>query len=298
MRDGDLDANRGDSMRYRKVGVVGAGTIGVGVAHSLAETGHRVILVDLSDAILDRARETVARDLKLATLFDSRARETDDAEVLERIDFTTGYDGLDDVDLVVENSTEMWSVKEVVYPRLDRICRPDCILAANTSAISITRLAATTERPDRVIGMHFMNPVPQKKVVEVVRGWRTSDDTVQAAHDFLGQLGKRAIVVNDMPGFVSNRILMLAVNEAVFIVQDNVAGPADVDDILVKCLAHKMGPLATADLIGLDTVLRTLEVLYESYADSKYRPCPLLRKMVDAGLLGRKSGKGFFDYSV
>jgi 3-hydroxybutyryl-CoA dehydrogenase len=284
-------------MRYRKIGVIGAGVIGMGVAQSLAQTRHLVVLVDISEGILDRARRDIGNDLKFAALFDAKVREASHSEILSHIEFTTDYDRLNEVDMVVENSTESWSVKKSIYPRLDRICPPDCIVAANTSAISITRLAATTQRADRVIGMHFMNPVPQKKVVEVVKGWHTSEETVRAARSFLDQLGKRAIVVNDMPGFVSNRVLMLEINEAIFIVQDNVATPSDVDEIFVKCLAHKMGPLATADLIGLDTVLLTLEVLYQSYVDCKYRPCPLLRQMVDAGLRGRKSGKGFFDYS-
>jgi 3-hydroxybutyryl-CoA dehydrogenase len=282
--------------RSARIGVVGAGTIGVGVAQTLAQTGHRVILVDLVDDILDRARKDIGQGLRLTALFDAEVRRGNHQDILSRIDFTTDYNQLRDVELVIENSTEDWSVKQAIYPALDRTCRTDCIVAANTSAISITRLAALTQRPDRVIGMHFMNPVPQKPVVEVIRGWHTSEETVQAARSFLAQLGKRAIVVNDMPGFVSSRVLMLAINEAVFVVHENVATPDDVDDIFVKCFAHKMGPLATADLIGLDTVLRTLDVLHESYADSKYRPCPLLRQMVDAGLLGRKSGKGFFKY--
>lgn len=279
-----------------EIGVVGAGTIGVGVAQTLAQTGHRVILVDLTADILHRARKDIGQGLRLAALFDAELRRDNHADILSRINFTTDYNQLRDVTLVVENCTEDWSVKETIYPVLDRTCRADCILAANTSAISVTRLGALTGRPDRVIGMHFMNPVPQKPVVEVVRGRATSEETVRAALSFLNRLGKRAIVVNDMPGFVSNRVLMLAINEAVYVVHENVAGPGDVDDIFVNCFAHKMGPLATADLIGLDTVLRTLDVLNESYADSKFRPCPLLRQMVDTGLLGRKSGKGFFDY--
>ncbi len=198
---------------------------------------------------------------------------------------------------MIENGTESWNVKQAIYARLELVCREDCIIAANTSAISISRLASTTRRPDRVIGMHFMNPVAQKPVVEVITGSNTSEVTVQAAKDFLQQMNKQAIFVKDMPGFVSNRVLMLAINEAILIVQDDVASPADVDEIFVKCVAHKMGPLATADLIGLDTVLLSLEVLQESYNDNKYRPCRLLRQMVDAGLHGRKSGRGFFDYT-
>lgn len=285
-------------MKFRRVGVVGAGTIGCAVAASVAQTGRATVLVDLTTDILDDARERIARNLRHASLFDPEVRGSGHDQIISRIEFTMDDRRLADVDVVVENSTESWEVKKELYPRLDRVIRADSILAANTSAISITRLAGTTTRPDRVIGTHFMNPVFQKPVVEVVRGWHTSDETVDAARDFLAELGKRAIVVNDMPGFVSNRILMPAINEAAFVVQDKVATPVDVDEIFVRCLAHKMGPLATADLIGLDTVLLTLNVLYESYADSKYRPCPLLRKMVEAGLHGRKSGKGFFDYTA
>jgi len=283
-------------MKFRKIGVVGAGVIGVGVAQNFAQTAHAVVLVDISEDTLERARKEIANALKVASFYDVRVREACHNEILSRIEFTTDCLRLTQVDFVIENSTESWAIKESIYPRLDQICRSDCILAANTSAISITRLAAMTKRPDRVIGMHFMNPVPQKPVVEIVKGWHSSQETLGAAKELLKQLGKRGIVVNDMPGFVSNRILMLAINEAIFVVQDKVASPSDVDELLVNAFAHKMGPLATADLIGLDTVLLTLDVLWQSYNDSKFRACPLLRQMVDAGLLGRKSGKGFFDY--
>ena len=284
-------------MKDRKLAVIGAGVIGVGVAQNIAQTGHQVLLIDISKDVLERARKNICSNLKFAALFDPKARDIAEVDILGRIECTTDYQRLSDVDFVVENSPENWAVKASIYPRIDRICPKNCILGANTSAITITRLASLTQRPDRVIGLHFMNPVPQKSVVEVARGWHTSDDTVQAARDFLHQLGKRAIVVKDMPGFVSNRVLMLTINEAIFVVQDNVASPRDVDEIFVKCFAHTMGPLATADLIGLDTVLNTLNILYESFNDCKYRPSPLLRQMVNAGLYGRKSGKGFFDYS-
>jgi 3-hydroxybutyryl-CoA dehydrogenase len=284
------------AMTYASVGVVGAGVMGVGVTQNLAQTGHRTVLVDLTDDILGHARAEVAKGLRFAAMFDPALRGADHAAILDRVVVTTDRERLCEVDFLIENTTESWPIKQALYPELDRICRPDCVIAANTSAISITRLASATRRPDRVIGIHFMNPVPQKPVVEVIRGWHSSDATVQAARDLLQQMGKSAIVVKDMPGFVSNRVLMLTINEAIFVVQDDVASPADVDEIFVKCFAHKMGPLATADLIGLDTILRSLEVLYESYQDSKYRACPLLRQMVDAGLYGRKSGRGFFDY--
>ncbi|MGW5052681.1 3-hydroxyacyl-CoA dehydrogenase family protein [Actinokineospora sp. NPDC004072] len=283
-------------MRFRNVGVVGTGVIGVGVVQSLAQTGHRVVAVDLDQSILDCAGETIARRLKSAALFDPRLRAADHGEILARIDLTTDLDRLGEAEFVIENATEDWATKEAVYRDLDRVCAADAVLAANTSAISITRLAAVTGRPEQVIGMHFMNPVPQKDVVEVIRGERTSAATEAAAAALLEQMGKRGIVVNDAPGFVSNRVLMLTINEAVHVVQDGVAGAREVDEIFVRCFAHRMGPLATADLIGLDTVLRTLDVLRQGLADDKFRPCPLLRRMVDAGQLGRKAGKGFYDY--
>jgi 3-hydroxybutyryl-CoA dehydrogenase len=283
-------------MKYRTIGVVGAGVVGVGVAQSLAQTGHHVVLVDIATGILERARAEIANGLRLAALLDPALREADHSAILAAIDFTTDPEQLTIVDFLVENVTESWAIKREIYPRVDKLCRTDCIFAANTSAISIARIAGTTHRPDRVIGMHFMNPVPQKPVVEVIRSAHTSEATVQGSMVVLEQMGKRAILVKDMPGFVSNRVLMLTINEAICVVHDDVANPADVDEIFVKCFAHKMGPLATADLIGLDTILRTLEVLCESYGDTKFRPCPLLIQMVEAGRLGRKSGGGFFDY--
>jgi 3-hydroxybutyryl-CoA dehydrogenase len=197
----------------------------------------------------------------------------------------------------VENVVEKWPVKKDVYAQLDAICRPDVVFAANTSAISITRIGSATKRPSQVVGMHFMNPVPMKPMVEVIRGFHTSDASIAAAKQFLAGMGKDCIVVEDSPGFVSNRVLMLTVNEAVFLVHDKVASAADVDRIFKTCFGHKMGPLETADLIGLDTILYSIEVLYESFNDDKYRPCPLLKKMVDAGLHGRKSGRGFYNYT-
>jgi 3-hydroxybutyryl-CoA dehydrogenase len=282
-------------MRFETVGVIGAGVIGTGVAQSLAQTGHRVVLVDLGPAQLTRAREEIGKAMRMQALF-GKASGPKGAEVLDRIRFTADYGDLREVDFVVENVVEKWTVKEQVWRELDTICAPAVIFAANTSCISITRLAALTRRPAQVLGMHFMNPVPLKPMVEVIRGFHTSEETLAAARVLLAEMGKEAIVVQDLPGFVSNRILMLTVNEAVFVVQDQVAPPEDVDRLFKTCFGHKMGPLETADLIGLDTILDSLVVLYESYSDDKYRPAPLLRKMVDAGLLGRKSGRGFYNY--
>jgi 3-hydroxybutyryl-CoA dehydrogenase len=282
----------------RTVGVVGAGVMGVGVAQSLAQAGHRVLLVDVSDEVLARARAELEKSLRFHGMFSKQKGGPPPAEVLGRIDFTTRYDGFADADFVIENVTEKWEVKSPVYPVLDRICPPHACFAANTSAYSITRIGSLTRRPDRVLGMHFMNPVPLKPTVEVIRAFHTSPETVETAQALLRSMGKEGIVVNDMPGFVSNRVLMLTINEAVWLVQDQVASAEDVDRIFKTCFGHKMGPLETADLIGVDTILYSVEVLYESYNDSKYRPCPLLKKMVDAGLHGRKNGRGFYDYTV
>jgi 3-hydroxybutyryl-CoA dehydrogenase len=283
-------------MDIRTVGVIGAGVMGVGVAHNLAQTGHQVVLIDLDDAILQKAREQIRNNLRFQALFNKAAAAIDPAATLDRIHFSTDYQQLTSADFVVENVSEQWDIKKTVYTQLDAICPAHCIFAANTSAISITRIAALTQRPAQVIGMHFMNPVPMKKTVETIRGHHTSDATIETSRQFLRQMGKDCILVNDAPGFVANRLSHLFMNEAANLVLENVASPKDIDDIFKKCYGHAMGPLETADLIGLDTVVDTLKVLFDDYQDSKFRCSPLLRKMVDAGLQGRKSGKGFFDY--
>ncbi len=287
-----------EAMTYTKVGVVGAGVMGAGVAQNLAQKGIRTVLVDVSDAALAKAREGIFNAVRFAAMMQRGAAVADPEETVGRIEFTTDYERLGDVEFVVENVVEKWAVKSEVYPKLDTICPPACIFAANTSAISITKIAGATQRPDRVLGMHFMNPVPMKNTVEVIRGHHTSEETLARGKAFLAQMGKEGIVVNDMPGFVSNRVLMLTVNEAVFLVQDQVAAAADVDKIFRQCFGHKMGPLETGDLIGLDTILYSLDELHAAYRDPKFRPCPLLQKMVDAGLHGRKSGEGFYKYPV
>jgi len=197
---------------------------------------------------------------------------------------------------VIENVTEKWEVKKKVHEQIDAVRRPDCVVAANTSAIPITKIASVTRDASRVVGMHFMNPVPLSSTVEVIRGYHTSDDTLARAKTLLASMNKEGIVVRDMPGFVSNRVLMLMINEAIWLVQDRVAPPEDVDKLFKSCFGHKMGPLETADLIGLDTILYSIEILYDSFNDSKYRPSPLLKEMVAAGLYGRKSGRGFYAY--
>ncbi|GHT96525.1 3-hydroxybutyryl-CoA dehydrogenase [Betaproteobacteria bacterium] len=282
-------------MQYKTIGVVGAGVMGKGLAQALSARGMDVVLLDSETAVLEVAREEIAASLRMGSLYGQDTEDIDAA--LARITLGTDYQLLRDADFVVENITEREELKRAIYPLLDEICRPEVVFAANTSCISITRIGSWTRRADRVLGMHFMNPVPLKPVVEVIRGMHTTEETLQVARAFLKQMKKRAVVVEDLPGFVSNRVLMLTINEAIWLVQDQVAKPEDIDRIFQSCFSHAMGPLATGDLIGLDTILLSLEQLFAAYNDPKFRPCPLLRKMVDAGLWGRKRGKGFFDYS-
>lgn len=284
-------------MKIQVVGVVGAGVMGIGIAQNLAQTGHQVILVDVSEDILEKARMQIKNNIRFQGFFNKNKQVENLEELLHKIKFSTNYNFLKEAEFVIENATEKWHTKEEIYKKIDTICPQSTVFAANTSAISITRIASVTNRADRVIGMHFMNPVPLKPIVEMIRGYHTSDDTISIAKEILAQIGKEGILVNDSPGFVSNRVLMLTINEAIFLLQDRVASVEEVDRIFKTCFEHKMGPLETADLIGLDTILFSIEVLYESFNDSKYRPCSMLKQMVDAGLYGRKSGQGFYNYS-
>jgi 3-hydroxybutyryl-CoA dehydrogenase len=278
------------------VGVVGAGVMGVGVAQSLAQSNFQVQLIDVTEEKLAKAKLQIKSNVRLQNMLaKGNGRMSTDA-VLDNIALSTDYAVLKDADFVIENVTENWPLKKDIYTVIDQICPAHTIFAANTSAISITRIGSATRRAGKVIGMHFMNPVPMKTMVEVIRGYHTSEATIDTAKMLLTAMGKECVVVNDSPGFVSNRVLMLTVNEAVFLVQDQVAQPEEIDKIFRECFGHKMGPLETADLIGLDTILYSIEVLYESFNDDKYRPCPLLKRMVDAGLHGRKNGRGFYNY--
>ncbi len=282
-------------MEIRKVGVVGAGTMGNGIAHVFAQFGYEVILVDVLEDALSRALETISRNLD-RQIKKGVVRAEDKEAILSRIRTTVRMEELADVDFVVEAVVENEEIKKDVFAKLDEITRPEVILSSNTSSISITKLSRMTERPERVIGMHFMNPVPVMKLVEVVKGFLTSDETVSVVMNLAEKLDKVPVLVNDYPGFVSNRVLMPMINEAIFALQEGVADKEAIDTVMKLGMNHPMGPLALADLIGLDVVLYILNVLYSEFKDPKYRPAPLLVKMVEAGKLGRKTGEGFYRY--
>ncbi len=279
----------------KRVGVVGAGTMGSGIAQVFAAANYRVDLVDIDDERIDDAIGRIRASLrKLASRGVIDPAQVD--PVLDRIEAVEDCRNIRPATLVIEAAPEISNVKQEIFRRLDEAMPPETILATNTSSISITDIAAATDRPDRVIGMHFMNPVPAMRLVELIRGAATSDGTYRFAEAMVGELGKTAVEVQDYPGFVANRILMPMINEAICALVEGVASAEDIDRVMTLGMNHPMGPLALADFIGLDICLAILEVLYESYSDPKYRPCALLRKMVDAGYLGRKSGKGFFNY--
>jgi 3-hydroxybutyryl-CoA dehydrogenase len=279
----------------KQIVVIGAGTMGNGIAHTAAASGFDVTLIDVAEAFLERGMSTIASNLQRGV--DKGKMTADDKQqVLGRIRATSDVSVAANADIVIEAIIENLAAKTELFAKLDAITGADCILASNTSSISITKIAAATKRPDKVIGMHFMNPVPVMTLVEVIRGIATSDETYARVAELSKQMGKTAIEVNDYPGFISNRVLMPMINEAIFALFEGVATAESIDGVMKLGMNHPMGPLTLADFIGLDVCLAILRVLEDGFGDPKYRPCPLLVKMVDAGWLGRKSGRGFYDY--
>lgn len=281
-------------MSFQQIGVIGAGQMGRGIAQVMATAGYELVLVDLSENALHMALSVI--ESSLTKLQDKGLIEERPSAVLGRIRCETSMNVLADCDLVIEAATENEEIKNKIFKQLDELCKPDAILASNTSSLSITRLAATTSRPDKVIGMHFMNPVPVLALVEVINGLQTSAETTEKVVEAAKRAGKEPIPVKDKAAFVLNRILLPMINEAIFALDEGCADVEQIDSIMKLGASHPIGPLALADLIGLDTCLSIMNVLYENFGDSKYRPAPYLRQMVDAGYLGRKSGRGFYEY--
>ena len=285
-----------DGNSIRTVGVIGAGQMGSGIAQVAALAGCSVILQDIEQGFLDRGMAGIRKNLE-RSVGKGKLAQTDAGAALVRIRTTLGLESMAEAEVVVEAATENERIKLEIFRNLDRVTPPGTLLASNTSSISITRIAAATQRPGKVIGMHFMNPVPVMQLVEVIRGLATTDETFRAIVSLVERMGKKPVEAMDFPGFIVNRVLMPMINEAVFALYEGVAGAQAIDDAMRMGTNQPMGPLALADLIGLDTCLAILEVLHAGLGDSKYRPCPLLRKYVDAGYLGRKAGRGFYDYA-
>lgn len=276
-----------------KIGVIGAGVMGKGIAQRFAQNNYQVILYDCNETVLDNAKKEIEKNLKCLNMFN---KKYDVTQVMENIILVNNYEVFSEADYIIENVTEKIEIKKEVYNALDKVCNEHCIYMANTSCIPITAIGAFTDRPQQVIGVHFMNPVPMKHFAEMIKGWKTNEETITKTKELLLSVGIDSELVNDSPGFVSNRLSHIFMNEAAFLVYEGVASAQQIDTIFKKAFGHKMGPLETADLIGIDTVRDSLKVLYDAYQDTKFRACPLLNRMVEVGEVGRKVGKGFYNY--